>query len=376
MATSGHSSKRARASAAMNFMSALVAVLLVCCAHAGAIDPRHFVGAPFLALGFMPMLAVALLVLAVALLCRRWLAALLLVASLAIAAPMVAAHIPVNGIKSMPGAAHGVLRVMTYNVLAFNYGEPDLSALPSQTMRLILDANPDVVVMQEGSARGLDLDSLPSLAPYSREIRDKFPYRYCAKDGLNIMSKYPFTATTLGEPLVARSPLGYDRDQTSYLARAYDLQLPDGKQVRLIDFRLQSYHLSFGKSYNARVSPHVVPSPLERMHRSFALRRSNAQAVRAALDASPPNVILCGDMNDIAMSNAYRIIRGGDMRDAWQDAGSGYAPTYNRHHLPFRIDHILYRGALTAVSIQRIKGGSSDHYPLMAAFDIGDVGNK
>ena len=352
-------------------LAAVTGVLLVCCAHAGAIDPQHFVGAPFMALAFLPMLIVAVALLVVVLLCKRWVAALLLAVSLAAVAPMAMTHIPVNGAKSLPAGKADVLKVMTYNVLAFNYGEPELSAQPSKTMRLILDANPDVVVMQEGSARALDLDSMPSLAPFSREMHEKFPYRYYASDGLNLLSKYPFTALTLGEPLVARSPLGYDRNQTSYLARAYDLQLPGGKQVRLIDFRLQSYHLSFGKSYNARVSPHVVPPPLERMRRSFALRGSNAATVRAALDDSPANVILCGDMNDITMSNVYRIISGTDMHDAWLDAGNGYAPTYNRHHLPFRIDHILYRGAMKAVDIERLKGGSSDHYPLMATFDIG-----
>ena len=58
------------------------------------------------------------------------------------------------------------------------------------------------------------------------------------------------------------------------------------------------------------------------------------------------------------------------MRDAWSETGRGYAYTFNRHNLPYRIDHIMYRGDLEAVAAQRLEGGSSDHYPLMVTFDI------
>ena len=106
------------------------------------------------------------------------------------------------------------------------------------------------------------------------------------------------------------------------------------------------------------------------MRRSFNLRGNDAFALREALDASPANLIVCGDMNDVPTSHVYRVIRGNDLNDAWVDVGNGYAHTYNRHHLPYRIDNVLYRGAITAVAAQRLKGGSSDHYPLMITFDI------
>ena len=93
-------------------------------------------------------------------------------------------------------------------------------------------------------------------------------------------------------------------------------------------------------------------------------------AIRQAIDGSPGNLIVCGDMNDVTTSHVYRVIKGNDMTDAWAEVGNGYAFTFNRHHLPFRIDHILYRGNLQVIEAQRIKGGSSDHYPLMATFDI------
>ena len=352
---------------------AVLAVLLVCCAYAGAIDPQRFILAPFLGLAFMPILVLLALALICALIWRRWIAVAVVIVSLMATAPIIKLFMPLNSSDEAPPVPADptmILKVMTYNVLSFNYNEPNLSAEPSATMRLILDANPDVVLLQEGAPGGVEFEEITSIVPYLSEIKKKYPYCYYGNEGLNLMSKYPFTTQLLGMPQHERSPLGYNRNGLSYLARAFDLQLPSGKQIRLVDFRLQSYHLSFGKNQVVRVSPDVKPSRLERMRRSFALRDENATALRKVIDDSPANLIVCGDMNDITASHVYRMICGNDLKDAWAEAGNGYAYTYNRFGLYYRIDHILYRGAIRAIDAERLKGGSSDHYPIMVTFDM------
>lgn len=354
-------------------ITALAALLMCICAHSGAIDPRHFFPAPFLVLGFMPMLLVVLALLLAAVIWRRWLALVPILVGLLVSLPTIKLFIPMNTSENKPPVPADttlILDVMTYNVLAFNYNEPLLSNKPSATMKLILDANPDVLLLQEGSCRGLEWSEVPSLKPYISQAYARYPYRYQGTEGLSIMSKYPFTTVPLGESRQSHSALGYNREQTGYLARAYDMQLPNGKQVRIVDFRLQSYHLSFGKNMNVRVSPDEKPSALERMKRSFALRGNDAVTLRQAIDNSPANVIVCGDMNDVSTSHVYRVIRGKDLHDAWADAGQGYAYTFNRHGLKYRIDHVFYRGDLTALTAKRLTGGYSDHYPLMVSFDI------
>lgn len=352
---------------------AVLAVLLVCCAYAGAIDPQRFILAPFLGLAFMPILVLLALALICALIWRRWIAVTVVIVSLMATAPIIKLFMPLNSSDEAPPVPADptmILKVMTYNVLSFNYNEPNLSAEPSATMRLILDANPDVVLLQEGTPGGVEFEGITSIVSYLVEIKKKYPYCYYGNEGLNLMSKYPFTTQLLGMPQHERSPLGYNRNGLSYLARAFDLQLPSGKQIRLVDFRLQSYHLSFGKNQVVRVSPDVKPSRLERMRRSFALRDENATALRKVIDDSPANLIVCGDMNDITASHVYRVISGNDLKDAWAEAGNGYAYTYNRFGLYYRIDHILYRGAIRAIDAERLKGGSSDHYPMMVTFDL------
>ena len=368
-----HYRRKKKPNRIIEILAIIAAVLTVCCAFAGHINPSNFLLAPFMMLAFMPMLIVTLVLLVVALLWRRWLAVLPLVVTLAVTVPIPKLYLPFNTSETapaIPADRASVLKVMTYNVLAFNYNDPALSGIPSATMRLILDNGADVVLLQEGTAAGLDWADIPSVAPYVSEIEKRYPYRHSGSDGLAIMSRFPFTTQPVGEPQRTRSPLGYNRDMTSYIARCYDLELPDGKQLRLFNFRLQSYNLSFGQTEHIRVSPEVKPSALERMRRSFSLRGDNAAQLRAAIDASPDNVIVCGDMNDVPASHVYRVIRGQDLRDGWCDAGNGYARTYNRHHLHYRIDQVLYRGNLLAIDAERLVGGSSDHYPLMVTFDI------
>lgn len=365
--------KKKRRFGVFEIIVAVIAIITIACAHAGGIDPRNFFPAPFMVLAFMPMVLLCLALLVVSLFWRRWWSVLIILVSLLASLSTIKTFVPMNTSENappMPADSTPQLKVMTYNVLGFNYNEPEYNNKPSETMRLILDANPDVVLLQEGTASGVEWKDMPSLIPLKGKIEARYPYIYSSGEGLNIMSKYPFVTQPLCEPQHARSPLGYNRDQSSYLARAYDLQLPNGKQLRLVDFRLQSYHLSFGKSMNARVSPAVKLSPIECMRRSFALRGDNAEALRKALDESPANLIVCGDMNDVPSSHVYRVIRGDDLYDAWGDVGRGYAYTYNRHRLKFRIDQIFYRGALQALSGERLVGGSSDHYPLMVTFDI------
>ena len=305
-------------------ITAVAALLLIACAYSGDIDPQRFFPAPFMVLAFMPMLILVFVLLVLAVIWRRWVAIAAIALSLLISLPTVKIFMPFNTSENRPPVPADttlILKVMTYNVLAFNYNEPQLGNAPSKTMKLILDSNPDVVLLQEGSCRGVDWSEVPSLKPYMAELKSRYPYTYQSNEGLSMISK-------------------------------------------------QSYHLSFGKNMSVRVSPDAKPSPIERMKRSFALRGSDAAAVRAAIDASPANLIVCGDMNDVSTSHTYRVIKGHDLIDAWADVGRGYAYTYNRHGLRFRIDHVLYRGDITALNAHRLAGGSSDHYPLLVEFDI------
>jgi len=349
----------------------VVAALVLCCAYAGHVPPDKFLPAPFLTLAFVPVVLVAIVTLLIALVWRRWLALCAVCVAIVMALPIIKMHVPrISPVKATtPNSKDSTLTVMTYNVLGFNCMEPDLAHVPSASMRLILDSDADVVVLQEAYSHGCDVEQFESVQPYRQELARCYPYRYCDHDGLAMLSKYPFTTVALGPVMTGRSPVDYNTPD-AHVARAYDLTLSNGTPMRIIATRMQSYNLSFGKGYT-RVSPHIKPAPLERMRRSFGIRAEHAKALHeAATDNHYSNVIVCGDFNDVTASNTYWTARGKELRDAWLDAGAGFTYTYNRHHLLFRIDHILYRGTLQAVQATCLQGGSSDHYPLLATFRI------
>ena len=92
-------------------------------------------------------------------------------------------------------------------------------------------------------------------------------------------------------------------------------------------------------------------------------------AERMAREARPTTII-CGDFNDIPVSYTHRVVQG-DRRDAYVDAGSGPGISYNQNKFYFRIDNILYSGALRALRCRvdnSIK--DSDHYPIYAYLSL------
>ena len=103
------------------------------------------------------------------------------------------------------------------------------------------------------------------------------------------------------------------------------------------------------------------------------------EAVRAAIDASPYPVIVCGDFNDVPASYAYRRLSKG-LQDAFLTTSflrTGH--TYVRssalpwfHNATFgpgiRIDYILTDPMLRATDFRIDRVAYSDHYPVMAAF--------
>ena len=154
-------------------LALLFALLLILCAYAGKIDPGSFFPAPFLTLAYMPMLLLLALFLVLVLLFRRWLAALILVAAFVATLPVFGMYVPLNSedqLPPMPTESKSLLKVMTYNVLCFNYNEASADQGPSATMALILEADPDVVLLQEGGAAGIEWEEIPERWRESTEM--------------------------------------------------------------------------------------------------------------------------------------------------------------------------------------------------------------
>lgn len=98
-------------------------------------------------------------------------------------------------------------------------------------------------------------------------------------------------------------------------------------------------------------------------------RGEQALKVKEHMDKSPYPLILCGDLNDPPMSFTYRTMKQG-LNDTFLDNGAGFGTTWNGAIPMLRIDYIFASKELKNTGFQKRKNQLSDHYPVVASFEL------
>lgn len=359
-------------------ITVLVAVLLVASAWGGMVNPHNTHVLPLLTLA-LPIILVANVVVMVAwLAAMRWRYALICFAAIVLAWLPVRSVFPINLFAGDIPQGASSFKVMTFNTMNFGPYDPSNHS-PSLSMRYILDQDADFVLLQEGSQER-DYLKLSNVVMMRDELVAKYPYHSDGYHDVMILSKYPYKV--LSDSMLKRTNNSPHAVAGSYqvFARAFDIELPGDKQLRIINVHLHSVGLDQSdKDLYMKITENemqgtkselktIKNSLLDKLMASYRNRSAEAVQVRNLLDQSPQNVILCGDFNDTPASYTYRTIMGNDMRDTFTECGNGFAHTYHDNRFYFKIDHIMYRGSLDAVAWKRDKSGDSDHYPQVATF--------
>ncbi|MBP5688738.1 MAG: endonuclease/exonuclease/phosphatase family protein [Muribaculaceae bacterium] len=351
-------------------ITVLMALLLVASAWGGVIDPRKSTLFPMLTLGLPIVFVVNLVILVAWLLFMRWQYALIPLAAILISWSPISTVCPLN-FFSKNYDSDSSFKVMSYNVANFDYTNQDK---PSKPMRHILDMNADFVLMQEGSQDRYFL-TVPNVIGMREEIEQKYPYHSDGYRDLVILSKYPYIVVP--DSAFVTSP---DQNVDVY-AKAFDIEMPNGKQLRIISLHLRSLGMDRKDknlytdlirrevNVNNRSNLQRIKHSLyDKLRRAFVLHAEEAEIIRSMIDNGPSNVIVCGDFNEVPSSYCYRKIRGDDFHDSFQDCGCGFTYTFNASRMHFKIDHILYRGDMEAVDWRRDKIPDSDHFPQVVTF--------
>jgi len=359
-------------------------------AWGGHVEPQVMRALPSLASMLLPITAVvAVLWGAVMLITWRWKAALFTAVVIALCWSAIRTVIPIHPIAHMQvsrkahvdsrnsdNSGDRLLRVVTLNVM--NWGWYDgTQRQPNPNMLYILDEQADIVVLVE-AAIVKDFMELPSMDSLREQINALYPYRSTRKnrsDGdIMLLSRYPIAEvdcdlTTLTDNAIKR--------HRHNIGRAWDVNV-EGDTIRVIGVHLQSFGLTdddkdaIDRSIAERQRPSMSDSHsmIGKLRSAVTKHASEAQDIARVVNASGENVIVAGDFNDTPCSYAYHLLRDTGLDDAWADAGLGYRATFNRNHLLFKIDHILYRGRLQAVRSDVTRRGESDHYPLAATLRL------
>ncbi|MCX8081745.1 MAG: endonuclease/exonuclease/phosphatase family protein [Bacteroidia bacterium] len=144
--------------------------------------------------------------------------------------------------------------------------------------------------------------------------------------------------------------------------------------VRIYNFHLQSYGVSGYINHSSRSYAQTgllgkLKLWYERVRNGYIERSRQADAVSAHIRSCPYPVIVCGDLNDVPCSYAYRKMRG-NLEDAFLHEGFGLGRTYYGKGPRFRIDYIFFSKHFKCLEYQKSKVTFTDHYPITAVFEF------
>ncbi len=245
--------------------------------------------------------------------------------------------------------AVGDLKVMTYNVRSFNkYKVMRSETVLEDIKAFIKKEDPDIICIQESYSNSGD------------EFKD-YPYRYLqyihmeGKDLLAIFSKYPILETGLLHlPKTASSAVFADVHYKN-------------DTIRIYNAHLESLGITPGRGV---LSNKPTDKLFKQVSNAFEKQLEQAKVLDRHLKTSPYKTILCGDFNNGQYSNVYHTIKS-NLQDTFLEAGTGYDRTYIFHRLPFRIDFIFADQSFEVKSHVSYDIEYSDHFPVMASFDLG-----
>jgi endonuclease/exonuclease/phosphatase family metal-dependent hydrolase len=259
--------------------------------------------------------------------------------------------------------------VLSYNVMQFQDFEDIYSETGNRTVQYIIEANADMVCMQECLSLSVNDDYHITQAQID-SLHIMYPYWLAgtAKADQTILSKYPIKSVAIAHVQ------GDDRDIT-----AYQLTI-DGRPLTVFNVHMQSIGLNTddkelyinitdGSLYGDDIG-RVRSQLWSKLYAASRQRADQARRLSGFVNNLDENgsVIICGDFNDVPGCYAINQLKSAGMRDVYAEVGCGPTITYIDNRFYFRIDHMMYKGSLYPKNIRRGSIRSSDHYPLLATF--------
>ena len=240
-----------------------------------------------------------------------------------------------------------IIKIATYNIHGFNYIEDEFPV--SYIVDCMYEENVKILCMQE---------FMPHSMQNMSEVINSFdflPYHSIHKDssseiGLAIFSKYP---------ILRGGKIHFE--STANGAQWVDIDIPDGKTIRVINVHFQTTGLY--RSYYLNLEDMIKV-----LGQNFKRRAVQANIIRSIIDSTEIPVILCGDFNDIPSSYVYKRAKG-DLIDGFKEAGSGFGSTFLNKANMFRLDYIMHSDALKGVRYYSRSLKWSDHNPIFGELE-------
>ena len=336
------------------------------------INPSKFSLPLFFGLYFVPILAVNIFLLLVAMLRRSasaWICVVALLPSL-----LYTELFFKIGHKEEAEKEGISLKIESYNVGMFSSSANGLSRAEcrKEMGNHFAENLPDIVCLQEFFAESYtQADTIFSAYPHRHY--HLFKARNGKLFGNIILSKFP---------IVERGRLSFPN--STNLSIFADIE-HYGRTLRVYNNHLESYNVSFTalahkaaemvrkKAYeeeNAReeITRDIVETH-EKMLGTFIKRSQQVERIIGHINETPHRAIICGDFNDTPMSYTYHTLAK-NRKDTFEEAGKGFGATFIPVWPLLRIDYLLVPEDSQCIThtVDRIQ--LSDHYPVNAEIII------
>jgi len=267
---------------------------------------------------------------------------------------------------------------LTYNVTNLTDLTDRYPGGINPTVSNILKINADVVNLQEAVVL-TPSEKIHLTEAQTDSLHRLYPYIIMYGKSQMLMSKYPAEAIHTG-----------DHNKNYSEIAIFRLNI-EGTPITLFDVHLSSFSLTqqdkelFKDVTDLKDTEgdlkgtvtDVKSQLLSKVQRAAELRQIDAERLGRFIDRfGGPNVIVAGDFNDVPGCYTLRYLADFKLRQVYPELGFGPMITFNRDRFYFRIDHVLYRGSLKPLRIQRGSSLASDHYPLLLRFAITDNPDK
>ena len=211
-------------------------------------------------------------------------------------------------------------KLMSYNVRLFNLYEwlPN-DDVPYQISNLLLDEQPDILCLQDYS-------------PNDDVNVNMFKYKLVKLEG----DRLKFGQAIYSKYKIVNS--GEIEFPNSYNSVIYADILKDTDTLRVYSIHLESVKIS--ADINEEMDEKRSKFIFKNISKAFSQQQYQSELIKEHYLLCHHSKIICGDMNNSAFSYVYRTIRG-DLKDAFEEAGSGFGKSYNYKYYPARIDYVF-----------------------------------
>ncbi len=264
------------------------------------------------------------------------------------------------------------IRVMDWNVEHFDILEH--KSHPERKLQMIAMINeyrPDIACFQEmvGS------DSFSSAINYVPDFMSRlsmYDYHYSYNPKLDFDGKHHFGIIIFSKyPIINKQTVAYPPKNYNSTFQYIDI-LKGSDTFRVFNIHLQS--LKFSKdnrkyiddpSMNDENDFQESKTVIAKFKKGFKEHAIQSERIKKAINESPYPAIVCGDLNDVPNSYAYKTI-GKGMKNAFTEKGSGIGRTFASISRTLRIDNIFADERFDVEQYVTVKKKLSDHFPVIA----------